>query len=87
MFMMEIVIMLLIGAFVGWLMILIYPGSSFRQYGNIILGILGSAAGYWSLGEMDVRFGSDLLTTLVHGSFGAILLIGVFNLLIPGKGE
>ena len=82
---MEIVIMLLIGAFTGWLASVIYPGSGLGQFGNIITGILGSAASYWVMGELGILLNTDLIGTILCVSIGAIVIICIVNILFSGR--
>jgi uncharacterized membrane protein YeaQ/YmgE (transglycosylase-associated protein family) len=82
---MEIVIMLLIGAFAGWLASVIYRNSGLGPFGNIITGILGSAASYWVIGELGIILNIDLVGTILCVTIGAMVIICIVNILFSGR--
>ena len=49
---MEIISTLVIGTIAGWLGSTIFKGSSLGLLGNIVVGIIGSFVGSWSLGKL-----------------------------------
>ncbi|MFZ1679165.1 MAG: GlsB/YeaQ/YmgE family stress response membrane protein [Saprospiraceae bacterium] len=84
-FIMDIVIMLLTGAALGWLGSLIFTGRGLGLYGNIIVGLLGSVLGYWLFGEFGINLISNLKSTLLSGLSGAIFCLTIANLIFPGR--
>lgn len=73
---------LIIGAVAGYLGSLIFKGGSLGLIGNIIVGIIGGAIGYWLLGG---RLGDGIVGEILTGTIGAIILLAVVNLLTRGK--
>jgi len=82
---MELVITLLIGAVAGWLGSQIFKGSSLGLIGNIIAGILGSFVGSWALGMAGISLGSGLMSAILTGALGAIIILAILNLLFNAK--
>ncbi len=82
---MDIVFMLMIGALAGWLGSLVFSGRSLGLFGNVIAGILGSAAGYWLLGEFDIKLSTGIFNTILTGVIGAIVILIGLNLFFPGR--
>lgn len=73
---------LIIGAIAGWLGAQIFKGGSLGLIGNIIVGIIGGAIGFWLLGG---RLGEGLVGEILTGAIGSIILLAVINLLTRGK--
>lgn len=73
---------LIIGAIAGYLGSLIFKGGSLGLIGNIIVGIVGGAIGYWLLGGM---LGTGLVGEILTGTVGATVLLAIINLLTRGK--
>jgi uncharacterized membrane protein YeaQ/YmgE (transglycosylase-associated protein family) len=82
---MEIISTLVIGAIAGWLGSSIFKGSSFGLIGNIIIGIIGSFVGSWSLGKLGVSFGSGWVGELLTAALGAIIILFLFNLIFKKR--
>lgn len=51
---MEIISTIIIGAIAGWLGSLIFKETSLGLFGNIIIGIVESILGNWSLGKFRI---------------------------------
>lgn len=73
---------LIIGAVAGYLGSLIFKGGSLGLIGNIIVGIVGGAIGYWLLGGM---LGTGVVGEILTGTVGAIVLLAIINLFTRGK--
>lgn len=73
---------LIIGAVAGWLGAQIFKGGSLGLIGNIIVGIIGGAIGYWLLGG---RLGDGIVGEILTGALGSIVLLAVINLFTRGK--
>lgn len=74
----EIVVMLAIGAVAGWLAGMVMKGGGFGLIGNIILGIVGSVVGTFIGGIVSgvatLPF-SGLVGTLIWAVIGAIVVL------------
>ena len=77
----TLLIILLVGALIGWLAGFVLKGSGFGLLGNIAIGIVGSLLGGWLLPKMGVHIGSGLGATILVGLFGALVLLVVLGLL------
>lgn len=84
---MNILLLLMFGAIVGWLASMLM-GTSGRQglIGDIILGVIGSIVGGWvmSLFGASGVTGFDLYSIIV-GIVGAIIVIYLGRLLMPNR--
>ena len=69
----SILIILALGAVVGWLAGLIVRGGGFGLIVNIIVGILGAFVGKYIFAELGVTVGSGLTATLVSATVGAVI--------------
>ncbi|HAV01866.1 GlsB/YeaQ/YmgE family stress response membrane protein [Chryseobacterium salipaludis] len=69
---------LIIGAIAGWLGAQIFKGGSLGLIGNIIVGLIGGAIGYWLLGG---TFGEGVLGQILTGALGSIVLLAIINLI------
>ncbi|MAZ93077.1 MAG: GlsB/YeaQ/YmgE family stress response membrane protein [Bacteroidales bacterium] len=78
---MEIIGSLIIGALAGWLGSTIYQGSGLGLIWNILLGIVGSAFGYWILGALGISLGDEWLGAVLTGAIGAIVVLFLINLI------
>lgn len=84
----QILIMLAIGAVAGWLAGNIMRGGGFGLIGNIVVGIIGSVVGKF-IGEMLGAGGGNVLTipgppivgTLVWATIGAVVLLFIIGLI------
>lgn len=78
---MEIISTLVIGAIAGWLGSSIFKGSSLGLIGYIIVGIIGSFIGSWSLGKLGVSLGSGWVGAILTGAVGALIILFLLNLI------
>jgi uncharacterized membrane protein YeaQ/YmgE (transglycosylase-associated protein family) len=78
-------VILAIGAFVGWLTGLFLRGSGYGIVGNIVVGLLGAVIGSWLFRAFNVTLpiGNALLEKIVVALIGAFLLMFVISLLRP----
>lgn len=67
---------LIIGAVAGWLGAEIFKGGSLGLIGNIIVGIIGGAIGYWLLGA---TFGTSVIGQILTGAVGSIILLAIIK--------
>ena len=82
---MEIISTLVIGAIAGWLGSSIFKGSSLGLIGNIIVGIIGSFMGSWSLGKHGVSLGSGWVGAILTGAVGALIILFLLNLIFKKR--
>ena len=75
---MRLLLTLIIGALAGWLGAQIFKGGGLGLIGNIIVGLIGGAIGYWLLGN---TFGTAILGQILTGAVGSIVLLAIINLL------
>lgn len=84
----QILIMLAIGAVAGWLAGNIMRGGGFGLIGNIIVGVVGSVIGRF-IGEMLGAGGGNVLTipgppivgVLIWATLGAVVLLLIIGLI------
>jgi len=81
---MEIISTIVIGAIAGWLGSTIFKGS-LGLVGNIIVGIIGSFVGSWSLGKLGVSLGSGWVGAILTGAVGALIILFLLNLIFKKK--
>ena len=81
--MQSLLILLLVGAVVGWLAGLIVRGYGFGLLGNIVVGIVGAFLAGWLLPRLGVSFslGNALVTTIVYDTIGAVVLLLLIGLI------
>ena len=82
---MEIISTIVIGAIAGWLGSSIFKGTSLGLFGNIIVGIVGSFVGNWSLGKLGVSLGSGWIGAILTGSVGALIIVFLLNLIFKKR--
>lgn len=82
----QILIMLAIGAVAGWLAGNIMRGGGFGLIGNIVVGIIGAVVGVFikemlAGGNVLTIPGPPLVATLVWSTLGAIVLLFIIGLI------
>jgi len=80
---MEIIIMLAIGAIAGWLAGTLMRGSGFGLVGDIVIGIVGAVIGTFLGGFVSGVTGiviPGIIGTLIWAVIGAMLLLFVIGL-------
>ena len=82
---MDLVIMLFIGALAGRLASLVFRSGGLGIFGNIIVGILGSAAGYWVFNMLGITFNAGMMSSILMGTTGALVILLIVNILFPGR--
>ena len=82
---MEIISTIVIGAIAGWLGSTIFKGSSLGLLGNIVVGIIGSFVGGWSLGKFGVSLGSGWVGAILTGAIGALIILFLLNLILKKR--
>ena len=76
---MDLIVTIVIGGIVGWLAsIAMKTNAQMGIVANVIVGIVGSALGFWIAGALN--FGTDGFARWVIGFLGAVLLIAILNM-------
>lgn len=80
----DIIVMIVVGALVGWLagIIMKSKGSLLR---NIICGILGGALGGWISSILGITFLPTWLLSGIFSIIGACIIIFIANLIFKKK--
>jgi uncharacterized membrane protein YeaQ/YmgE (transglycosylase-associated protein family) len=78
---MNIIILLVVGGVIGWLAsIVMKTNAQMGIIANIVVGIVGSALGYWVAGLLGLGGGSPIIGYLIAFG-GAVLLIVILKAL------
>jgi len=77
----SILIILALGAVVGWLAGLIVKGGGFGLIVNIVVGIAGAFVGNFVFGYLGISVGSGMVSALVSALAGAVILVVIISLL------
>ena len=84
--MINVIVWLLLGALVGWLASMVMRTDA--QQGailNIVVGIIGAMIGGFLLGGPTINDSGLNLTALVVSFIGAVILLGIVNLVQRGR--
>jgi uncharacterized membrane protein YeaQ/YmgE (transglycosylase-associated protein family) len=78
---MNLIISLIIGGIVGWLAsIVMKTNAQMGWIANVLVGVVGSAIGFWVAGALGIAAGGGILRFLVALA-GAVLLIVILRAL------
>jgi len=78
---MQIIILLVVGGIIGWLAsIVMKTNAQMGIIANVIVGVIGSVAGFWIAGQLGFATGSTLVGWLIAIG-GSVLLIAILKLL------
>ena len=78
---MQLIISLIIGGVIGWLAsIVMKTNAQMGLLANVIVGIVGSALGFWIAGQLGFAEGGDVVRWLIAIG-GAVLLIAILKML------
>lgn len=81
---MSFIILLVIGALVGWLAGVVVKGHGSGIIGNIVVGVVGAYIGQWLFPALGF-WGNELVGLIVSATLGAIvflIVIGVIRRII-----
>lgn len=77
---MSIVILLVVGGIIGWLAsIIMKTNAQMGIIANVIVGVVGTAIGWWIAGQLGLGGGAIVGWLIAIG--GAVLLIFILKLL------
>jgi uncharacterized membrane protein YeaQ/YmgE (transglycosylase-associated protein family) len=78
---MSWIIVIIVGGVIGWLAsIVMKTNAQMGLIANIIVGIVGSALGFWLAGQLNIGGGEPIIGYLIAFG-GAVLLIFILKLL------
>lgn len=77
---MEFLWFLIIGAVSGWLAGLVWKGSGFGLFGDIIIGIIGGLVGGWIAGRLGV-YGHGIVFRIIISAAGAWIILFAVSLI------
>ncbi len=78
---MDLIISLIIGGVIGWLAsIVMKTNAQMGWIANVLVGIVGSALGFWVAGMLGIATGGGILRFVVAIG-GAVLLIVILQAL------
>jgi uncharacterized membrane protein YeaQ/YmgE (transglycosylase-associated protein family) len=75
---------IIIGLIAGWLAGKISRGEGYGCIADIILGLIGSLLGGWIFTKLGI-LGGGTLYSLAAATVGAIILVAIVHLLVPGR--
>ena len=75
---------IVIGLIAGWLAGKIARGAGYGCITDIILGLIGSVLGGWLFMKLGI-LGGGFLTSLAAATVGAIIVVAIVHLIIPGR--
>ena len=78
---MEIISTIITGAIAAWLGSLIFKGIGLRLFRNIIIGVVGSFVGNWSLGKFGISLGDGWIGAVLTAAIGAVIILFLNNIL------
>ena len=74
-----------VGIIAGYLGSLIFKGHGLGLIGNLFVGLLGGALGFWLLKELKIDLGSGWIGSIITGTIGAVVILLIANLLSKKK--
>lgn len=80
-----VIIILTIGAIVGWLGSLIYKRSPLGLGGHIFMGIVGTIIGYTLVGVFRINLGTGFIGPLLPGVIGPVVILFLLNLIFKNN--
>lgn len=82
---MSLVSYLVVGAVAGWLAGEIMRGRGFGCIGNVIIGLIGGVIGGYVFNALGWQLGSGVINDIATALVGAMILLGVANILGGGR--
>ncbi|MCC6622636.1 MAG: GlsB/YeaQ/YmgE family stress response membrane protein [Candidatus Omnitrophica bacterium COP1] len=71
----QILVMLAVGAAAGWLATRIVKGQSNGLLPSIVIGVIGGLVGGWVLPRIGLSVGGGLVGALVGATIGSVLVL------------
>lgn len=82
----NILVILVVGIFAGWLAGKIVRGTGFGLLGDLLVGIAGAFVAGWLFPRLGIHLGTGILEEIIFSALGAIILLLVVRL-IRGVGR
>ncbi|WP_164843981.1 GlsB/YeaQ/YmgE family stress response membrane protein [Croceicoccus ponticola] len=83
---MEWILVIIVGGIAGWLASMVMNrDASMGIFWNIIVGVIGALVGKFVLGLLNVGGGDNWLLWFISALLGAIILLGIINLVQRGR--
>jgi uncharacterized membrane protein YeaQ/YmgE (transglycosylase-associated protein family) len=77
----NLLVIILVGLFAGWLAGQVMRGSGFGLVGDLIVGLLGALVGDWLLPRLNIHLGVGIVALIINAVVGAIVLLLILRLL------
>ncbi|RVQ67680.1 GlsB/YeaQ/YmgE family stress response membrane protein [Croceicoccus ponticola] len=82
----EWILVIIVGGIAGWLASMVMNrDASMGIFWNIIVGVIGALVGKFVLGLLNVGGGDNWLLWFISALLGAIILLGIINLVQRGR--
>lgn len=81
---MDILYIIIIGAVCGYIADVLMSDNGYGLLISIIIGIAGSFVGTWAFGELGIKVGSGVVSDIIKGASGAIIILFVLSLFKRG---
>lgn len=81
---MDILYIIIIGAVCGYIADVLMSDNGYGLLISIIIGIAGSFVGAWAFGELGIKVGSGVVSDIIKGASGAIIILFVLSLFKRG---
>jgi uncharacterized membrane protein YeaQ/YmgE (transglycosylase-associated protein family) len=75
----RMIVILLVGAVVGWLIGKVLRGNGFGLVGDAAVGIVGALVGDWLLPRLNFHLWSGLTGMIIEAAIGAVVLLVVLR--------
>ena len=79
-----IIYTIIIGAVCGYIADVLMSDNGYGLLISIIIGIAGSFVGGWAFGELGIKIGSGVVSDIIKGASGAIIILFVLGLFKRG---
>lgn len=76
----QIITLLVIAIFVGWLAGVITRGGGFGLIGDIVVAVVGAFAGYYLFDLFGISLGGGYLDLIITSTVGAIIVVMLIRL-------
>ena len=82
---MNLISWLIVGAIAGWLAGQVMRGRGFGCIGNVGIGLVGAVIGGYVFGALNIELAGGWINEVVTALVGAIILLGIANVLGGGS--
>jgi len=76
----QILTLLVIAIFVGWLAGVITRGGGFGLIGDMVVAVVGAFAGYYLFDLLGISLGGGYLDLIVTATVGAVIVVMLIRL-------